>query len=72
MIASRLRIPLLSSTWTVIISGCMVGPNYRVPESAVINASAARQDFVSSADPALSGAAVPELFQASFLVLGSL
>ena len=60
MKASRLCIPLLSSTWTVLISGCMVGPNYRVPESAVINSSAARQDFVSSADPALSGAPVPD------------
>ena len=60
MKASHLCIPLLSSTWAVLISGCMVGPDYRLPQSAVINSSSARQDFVSSTDPALSGAPVPE------------
>jgi len=60
MKASRGWIPLLSSSGAALISGCMVGPNYHLPQSAVINSSSARQDFVSSANPALSDAPVPD------------
>jgi outer membrane protein, multidrug efflux system len=60
MKASRGWIPLLCSSSAALISGCMVGPDYRLPEAAVINSSAARRDFVSSTDPALSGAPVPD------------
>jgi len=60
MKASRRGLALVPWSCAALISGCMVGPDYHLPESAVINSSAARQDFVSSADPALSGAAVPE------------
>jgi NodT family efflux transporter outer membrane factor (OMF) lipoprotein len=59
MKASRRGLALVPSC-AALISGCMVGPDYHLPESAVINSSAAQQDFVSSADPALSRAAVPE------------
>jgi len=60
MKVSRLSIALLSSTWAVFISGCMVGPDYRLPESAVINSSAAHQSFIPSSDPALSAAPAPD------------
>ena len=60
MKASRRGLALVASSCAALISGCMVGPDYHLPESAVINSSVARQDFVSSADPALSRAAVPE------------
>jgi len=60
MKASRPGPALVASSCAALISGCMVGPDYHLPESAVINSSAAQQDFVSSADPALSRAAVPE------------
>jgi outer membrane protein, multidrug efflux system len=60
MKASRGWIPLLSSSGAALISGCMVGPDYHLPQSAVINSSSARQEFVSSGDAALSGAPVPD------------
>jgi len=60
MKAFRRGLALVASTCAALISGCMVGPDYHLPESAVINSSAARQDFVSSANPTLSRAAVPE------------
>lgn len=60
MKAHRSRFLLLSSACAALTSGCMVGPNYHVPESALINSSAARQPFVSSGDPALSGTPVPQ------------
>jgi NodT family efflux transporter outer membrane factor (OMF) lipoprotein len=56
----RRGIALLASSCSALVSGCMVGPDYHLPQSAVINSSAAQQGFVSSADPALSTAAVPE------------
>src|ERR1700751_198048 len=60
MKASRLRIPLLSSTCAALVSGCMVGPSYQLPQTAVINSSSARQPFVASGDTALSDTAVPQ------------
>jgi len=60
MKATRRGLALVPSSCAALISGCMVGPNYHLPQSAVINSSAARQDFVSSADPTLSRAAVPD------------
>lgn len=60
MKASRRGLALVASSCAALISGCMVGPDYHLPQSAVINSSAARQDFVSSGDPTLSKAAVPE------------
>ena len=60
MKASRGWIPFLCSSGAALISGCMVGPDYHLPESAVINSSSARKNFVSSTDPALSGAPVPD------------
>jgi multidrug efflux system outer membrane protein len=60
MKASRGWIPFLCSSGAALISGCMVGPDYHLPESAVINSSSARKNFISSTDPALSGAPVPD------------
>ncbi len=60
MKAARAWIPLLSSSCATLISGCMVGPSYHVPGSALINSSTARQPFVASGDPALSDTPVPQ------------
>jgi len=60
MKATRGWIPLLSSSGAALVSGCMVGPDYHLPQSAVINSPGARQEFASSRDPALSGAPVPD------------
>ena len=51
---------LLPSACLVLASGCMVGPSYHVPSSALINSSAAQRGFIASGEPALSEAAVPE------------
>jgi outer membrane protein, multidrug efflux system len=60
MKARRRPALLLSSACAVLTSGCMVGPSYHVPQSALINSSAARQPFVASSDPAVSDTPVPE------------
>jgi outer membrane protein, multidrug efflux system len=60
MKARRTRFSLLSSACAVLTSGCVVGPSYHVPQSALINSSAARQPFVASGDPALSDTPVPQ------------
>jgi outer membrane protein, multidrug efflux system len=60
MKAPRSRFLLLSSACALLTSGCMVGPSYHVPESALINSSAARQPFVASGDSALSDTPVPQ------------
>jgi outer membrane protein, multidrug efflux system len=60
MKAPRGRLLLLSSACVVLGSGCMVGPSYHVPQSALINSPAAQKHFVGSEDPALSDAPVPE------------
>jgi len=60
MNAPRGRSLLLSSTCALLTTGCMVGPSYHLPESALINSSAARRPFVTSGDPALSDTPVPE------------
>jgi len=51
---------LLASVCALLGSGCMVGPSYHMPGSALINASAAQQPFVATGDPALSDTAVPQ------------
>jgi outer membrane protein, multidrug efflux system len=43
----------------LLLSACMVGPNYRVPEQALVNAPAAKGGFIESADPGLSTAPLP-------------
>jgi NodT family efflux transporter outer membrane factor (OMF) lipoprotein len=54
-----------TATWTLLVSSvpllsaCMVGPNYRVPDQAMVNAPAAKRAFVERADPALSEASLP-------------
>ena len=60
MKAPRGRLFLLSSACIMLGGGCMVGPSYHVPQSALINSSAARKPFVPSEDSALSDAPVPQ------------
>jgi outer membrane protein, multidrug efflux system len=59
MKASRSRL-LLSSACALLTGGCVVGPSYHVPESALVNSSASRQPFVASGDSALSETSVPQ------------
>lgn len=60
MRASRRSLLLLSSAWVTLGSGCMVGPSYHVPQSALVNSSAAREPFVASDNSALSDAPAPD------------
>ena len=61
MKACRRWLLILSSAWVTLgSSGCMVGPSYHVPQSALINSSVAREPFVASGNPALSDALVPQ------------
>ncbi|NUX59435.1 efflux transporter outer membrane subunit [Paraburkholderia youngii] len=50
---------VFTGTSCLLLAACMVGPNYRVPEQAMMNAPAARRAFLESSDPALSEAALP-------------
>jgi NodT family efflux transporter outer membrane factor (OMF) lipoprotein len=52
--------PLLPVLAAGVLTACEVGPNYRRPDSALINTDAAKGAFVGAADPALSGEAVPD------------
>jgi hypothetical protein len=57
-----MRIQTVSRTLlgtSLLLSACMVGPNYRVPEHALVNAPASKGAFVERSDPALSEAPLP-------------
>ena len=58
----RSGIGILTSAFlcATLLAGCMVGPNYQVPESALVKSPIAQQPFVSSGNPALSEASVPQ------------
>lgn len=43
----------------LLLSACVVGPNYRIPDQALVNAPAAKRDFVEGNDPALSARPLP-------------
>jgi outer membrane protein, multidrug efflux system len=60
MKASPCQRLLPSSACALLVSGCMVGPSYHVPQSALINSSAVRQSFVAGRDPAISDAPAPQ------------
>jgi outer membrane protein, multidrug efflux system len=49
----------LAALSLMLIDACTVGPNYKVPDHAWVNAPAATGPFLASADPALSTAALP-------------
>jgi NodT family efflux transporter outer membrane factor (OMF) lipoprotein len=50
---------LIMGAGTVLLSGCLVGPTYRLPDKALVNTTDARRGFVSGRDPALSNAPLP-------------
>jgi NodT family efflux transporter outer membrane factor (OMF) lipoprotein len=60
MKAARAQSLLLSCAYVLLVSGCMVGPDYVVPPSALINSSATQRPFVASGNPALSDARAPQ------------
>jgi len=49
----------LVGTTLLLLSACMVGPSYRVPEAALVNAPAAKGAFLQSADRSFSVAPLP-------------
>jgi outer membrane protein, multidrug efflux system len=51
---------LLSLLCAPLVSGCLVGPSYHLPQSALINSPTAQQAFVASGDPALSDTAATQ------------
>lgn len=53
---TRIATPALPGASVLLLSACMVGPDYRVPEHAMVNAVAAKGSFVASSDPAVSEA----------------
>jgi multidrug efflux system outer membrane protein len=50
---------LTTGVGAVLLSGCLVGPTYRLPDKALVNATDARRGFVNGRDPALSDAPLP-------------
>jgi multidrug efflux system outer membrane protein len=53
------RVALLAALSVMALDACMVGPNYRLPERALVNAPAAKGAFLTSTDPAVTPAALP-------------
>ncbi len=51
---------LLVGVSLVSVAACTVGPNYRIPDRAVVNAPAARGPFLASTEPAVTAAGLPE------------
>jgi outer membrane protein, multidrug efflux system len=43
----------------MVMNACTVGPNYRIPDRALMNAPAAMGAFVASTDPSVTPAALP-------------
>jgi NodT family efflux transporter outer membrane factor (OMF) lipoprotein len=54
------RTALLPSLLALLVGGCMAGPDYHGPQSAVSKAPAANGPFVSGADPAFAQAPLPD------------
>jgi NodT family efflux transporter outer membrane factor (OMF) lipoprotein len=50
---------VLAGASLLLLGACVVGPDYRVPEQAIVNAPAAKGAFIASADPAVSQAPLP-------------
>src|SRR3984885_7696020 len=53
------RVALLAALSVMALDACMVGPNYRLPERALVNAPAAKGAFLTSTDPAVTPTALP-------------
>jgi outer membrane protein TolC len=60
MSATFPRAVLLPSLLALLVGGCMAGPDYHGPQSAVSKAPAANGPFVSGADPAFAQAPLPD------------
>jgi outer membrane protein, multidrug efflux system len=57
---SRMRSAgLLAAASLTFTEACTVGPNYRIPDGAMVNVPAARGAFLASRDPAVTPAALP-------------
>jgi len=57
--SAKRRAGLLAAASVTLIDACTVGPNYRIPDHAVLNAPAARGAFLASTDPAVTPVALP-------------
>ena len=53
------RVVLLVAMSAMVLEACMVGPSYRLPDRALVNAPAAKGAFSASTDPAVAPAALP-------------
>lgn len=60
MTGKTLRSALLVSLLVLELSGCMSGPDYRVPDNAAALAPAAQRDFVGGGDAIYSQASLPD------------
>jgi outer membrane protein, multidrug efflux system len=59
MVASRLWPPVVTAAG-VFLSGCMVGPSYRLPDKAIVNAANAKGAFTGASNPELSVEPLPQ------------
>jgi len=50
---------LLAALSIIAIDACTVGPNYKVPDHALVNVPAAKSAFLASTDPAVTAEALP-------------
>jgi multidrug efflux system outer membrane protein len=59
-VSANPRLPIASAAVTLLLlSACMVGPSYRLPEEAKLNAPSARGPFVESGNSAIAAAPLP-------------
>src|SRR5215472_8677061 len=59
MTASVFLRSLATGAAVASLNGCMVGPSYRVPDNALVNAPEAKGAFIEARDPALSDTPLP-------------
>ncbi len=50
---------LLLAVSLILVGACTVGPNYRIPDQALVNDRAAQGAFLTSTDPAVNATALP-------------
>jgi outer membrane protein, multidrug efflux system len=55
----KARAASLAALSVIALDACMVGPSYRIPDGALVNAPAAKGAFLVSTDPTVSPAALP-------------
>ncbi len=58
-IGATIRTTALASATALILTACTVGPNYKLPDSAMVNSTSAKGGFVSGTDRSLATTPLP-------------